>query len=205
VGLSYGVFGADLAFTNAEEALMERRAVSASIDRRMSEAWTLSFAAGAGLPGLLVMDGERHTINPGWLVAVSSSWRLADGRGTLPFFALLSLTLAGSGASTTLESPKLHAARSLVLEEPSLYAVDARIGLIVGKTFFDVLTPYAGVRLFGGPVMWRFHGGDVVGSDPRHVQIALGLSSALPSGIDLFAEVAPLGERAATIGGGLSF
>jgi hypothetical protein len=185
---------------------MERRAVSASIDRRMSDRWTLSFAAGAGLPGLLVMGGERHQIQTGWLVAASSSWRLADGRGTLPFFALLSLTLAASGASTKLESSPPQAARSSADADPvGLFSVDARLGLIVGKTFFDVLTPYAGVRLFGGPVMWRFRGEDVVGSDVRHVQLALGLSSALPSGLDLFAEVAPFGERAATVGGGLSF
>jgi hypothetical protein len=185
---------------------MERRAVSASIDRRMSESWTLSFAAGAGLPGVLVMGGERHRIEAGWLVAVASSWRLADGRGTLPFFALLSFTLAGSGASTRLESPPLQAAQSRADAEPvPLFAADARLGLIVGKTFFDVLTPYAGVRFFGGPVLWRFHGEDVLGSDTRHIQVALGLSSALPSGFDLFAEVAPFGERAATVGGGVSF
>lgn len=184
---------------------MERRALSASIDRRMSDWWTLSFAAGAGLPGFLITGGERHQIQTGWLVAVSSSWRLA-GRGTLPFFALLSLTIAGSGASTRLESPPLQAA-PLGAETDSvpLFALDARLGLIAGKTFFDVLTPYAGVRLFGGPVMWRFRGQDTVGSDTHHVQLAIGLSSALPLGIDLFAEIAPFGERAATVGGGLSF
>ncbi|MCK6587972.1 MAG: hypothetical protein HUU21_08685 [Polyangiaceae bacterium] len=184
---------------------MERRAISASIDRRMSERWTLSFAAGAGLPGILVIGGERHEINPGWLVAVSSSWRLADGRKTLPFFALLSLTVAASGASTNLESPLRFQSAEPGTDAASLYAFDARLGLIAGKTFFDVLTPYAGVRLFGGPVFWQFRGEDVTGSDTRHVQIALGLSSALPSGIDLFVEVAPFFERAATVGGGLSF
>jgi hypothetical protein len=185
---------------------MERRAVSASLERRMSDTWTLSFAAGAGLPGLLVVGGERHQIDPGWLVAVSSSWRLADGRGSLPFFALLSLTIAGSGASTRLDATPLQAVQaSADTGSVPLFAVDARLGLIAGKTFFDVLTPYAGVRLFGGPVIWRFREQDVVGSDPRHVQLAFGLSSALPSGFDLFAEVAPFGERAATVGGGLSF
>jgi hypothetical protein len=185
---------------------MERRAVSASIERRMSERWTLSFAAGAGLPGVLVMDGERHEIQTGWLVAASSSWRLLDGRGTLPFFALLSVTLAGSGGSTVHANAPLFT--RYIGAEPEavpLYAIDARVGLIVGKTFWDVLSPYAAARFFGGPIFWRFRGEDVIGGDERHIQLALGLSSSLPAGIDLFAELAPFGERAATVGGGLSF
>lgn len=185
---------------------MERRAVSASIERRMSERWTLSLGAGAGLPGVIVMGGERHTIRTGWLVAASSSWRLLDGRGTLPFFALLSVTLAGSGGSTALESAPLIAQSISADPEPvPLYAIDARLGLIVGKTFWDVLSPYAAARLFGGPIFWRFQGDDVIGGDKRHIQLAVGLSSSLPAGFDLFAELAPFGERAATVGGGLSF
>jgi hypothetical protein len=208
--VSYGVFGADLSFLSSEEATIERRAASASFERRMSDTWTLSFAAGAGLPGgYIEMGGERHTIGAGWLVAVSSSWRLLDGRGRFPLFALLSLTLAGSGVGTE----RAAAASSLTQSVPpsaldssaSMYAVDARLGLIFGKTFWDVFTPYAGARLFGGPVFWRFRGEDVIGGDTRHIQLALGASSSLPGGVDLFAEVAPFGERAATVGGGVAF
>jgi hypothetical protein len=207
--VSYGVFGADLSFLSSEEATIERRAVSASFERRMSDTWTLSFAAGAGLPGHIEMGGERHTIGAGWLIAVSSSWRLLDGRGRIPFFALLSLTLAGSGVSTeraSFASPQTQAVPPGALDSSApMYAVDARLGLIIGKTFWDVFTPYAGARLFGGPVFWRFRGEDVIGGDTRHIQLALGASSSLPGGVDLFAEVAPFGERAATVGGGVAF
>jgi hypothetical protein len=205
-GLSFGVFGADLSFISSEDALMERRSVSASIERRMSERWTLSLAAGAGLSGLLIMTGgERHEIEPGWLVAATSSWRLLNGQGTFPFFALLSFTLAGSGASTVRVYAPQRTRYSGIEPRASLYAVDARLGLLVGKTFWDVLSPYAGVRVFGGPMFWTFQGKDIIGGDPRHIQLAVGLSSSLPSGVDLFAEIAPFGERAATVGGGVSF
>jgi hypothetical protein len=208
--VSYGVFGADLTFISSEDALLERRAVSASFERRMSETWTLSLGAGAALPGFIEMGGERHAIGAGWLVAISSSWRLLDGRGRVPFFVLMSLTLAGSGVGTERTRPAAGSTLAAlppggVDAEASMYAVDARLGLIAGKTLWDTLTPYAAVRLFGGPVFWRYRGEDVVGGDKRHVQLALGLSSTLPGGVDLFAEIAPFGERAANVGGGVAF
>ncbi len=89
--------------------------------------------------------------------------------------------------------------------DASFFAADARLGLIVGKTFWNVLTPYAGVRVFGGPIFWRFQGKDIQGTDQYHYQLALGFSSSLPVGIDLFAEAVPLGERAVSVGGGLAF
>lgn len=87
----------------------------------------------------------------------------------------------------------------------SLFAFDIRLGLTVGKTFWNVLSPYAAVRAFGGPVIWNIDGQTRTGTDLRHFQIALGMVSSLPRGFDLFAEAAPGGERTVTIGGGVSF
>ena len=86
-----------------------------------------------------------------------------------------------------------------------LYAFDIRVGLTVGKTFWNVLSPYAAVRAFGGPVIWKLAGETRTGTDLHHFQIAAGMVSSLPRGVDLFAEIAPLGERAVTLGGGVGF
>ena len=132
---------------------------------------------------------------PGWAAAAACSWRVVDGAASKPL-VLLSLTLGASGAST----------RELHRDETELYtAIDVRAGAVVGKTLFDALTPYLGARVFGGPIFWTFRGEDVLGTDQYHFQVAFGLAAALPGGIDVFAEGAPLGERAASLGAGATF
>jgi hypothetical protein len=80
-------------------------------------------------------------------------------------------------------------------------ALDARVGVAAGYTFFDRLTPYLTARAFGGPV---FYGGSV-GTDLFHYQVGLGFVVGLPWGLDLSAELIPLGEQRVTAGVGLSF
>ncbi len=192
---AYGVFGSSLTFGDGLNALLERRAVSAGVDLRLKETSTLSFRAGAGLSGRLSLDGDAYDVLPGWLVAASYSRRLLDGRGAGPFL-LFSVSAAASGARTSSLRRR---------EDTGLYAVDLRAGVSVGKTFWEVLSPYAAFRLFGGPVFWERDGKALLGTDRYHVQAALGMMSSLPGGFDLYAEVAPLGERAATVGVGYSF
>lgn len=192
------------------DASIFRRAAGASLEYRLSERWNVVFSAGTSFLGRLDIAGERHTLHPGWLGAVTGSYRAWDGQGTLPFFGLVTLTIAASGASTSLERGAGNTRPTVTPGAPSFndipfYALDARVGLIVGKTFWDRLTPYAGIRLFGGPIFWRLHGEDLSGTDKYHFQLALGISSSLPGNIDLFAEAVPLGERAVNIGAGLAF
>ena len=201
MGATYGVFGSDLTFgEGASFVSIERRAVSAAFDLRWSETSTLSFGAGASLGGSMKLDATRYTILPGWLFTVSYSRRLLDGRGAMPFL-LLGVSGGGSGASTREVTYGKRAAPASAF----LYAFDIRVGLTVGKTFWNVLSPYAAVRAFGGPVIWKLAGKTRTGTDRYHVQTAAGMVCSLPRGVDLFAEVAPLGERSVTLGGGVGF
>ena len=176
---------------------MVRTAVSASFDYQLNATTTLSFGAGAGTGGSLEARGDHHAITPGWLATASYARRLVDGAGSLPF-VILGLSFGASGASTRLSA-------SPEAESGLLYAFDFRGGLTVGKTFFKVLSPYAAARLFGGPVLWRLDGAIALGTDVNHYQLAAGLVTALPRGVDVFVEGAPLGERSVSLGGGLSF
>ena len=83
--------------------------------------------------------------------------------------------------------------------------VRAPLGALVGKTFWKTLSPYVGARVFGGPVFWRFADEDVTGTDRYHYQLAAGLLASLPKGVDVYAELAPLGERSVAVGGGVAF
>jgi hypothetical protein len=83
----------------------------------------------------------------------------------------------------------------------SAVAVDARVGLVVGYTLWERLTPYVVGRAFGGPV---FYAGST-GTDASHLQAGLGLVLGLPWGLDVSAELAPFGEQRVTGGLGLSW
>lgn len=148
----------------------------------------------------MTLAKERHDIQPGWLFTVAYSRRLLAGQGSLPFL-LLGVSGGGSGASTR---EAVYGARAATSSVP-LYAFDIGLNLTVGKTFWNVLSPYASARVFGGPVIWKLAGKTQTGTDLHHYKIAAGMVCALPRNVDLFAEVAPLGERSVTIGGGIGF
>lgn len=200
-GASFGVFGTELTFGDgASNVFMERSAISASADYRASDTTTFSFGGGAGLGGRLIVNNHRYEIASGALFTAAYSRRLLEGRGAAPFL-LFGLSVGGSGASTR----EMVLGKSMAPASVSLFAFDIRLGLTVGKTFWNVLSPYAAVRAFGGPVLWNIDGETRTGTDLRHFQIAVGMVTALPRGFDLFAEVAPGAERAVTLGGGVGF
>lgn len=202
VGVSFGGFRSELSFlgSNGIEASLRREAVTASFDYRLDAATTLSAALGAGTGGLLITSGQRHDILPGVLVAGSFSRRLVEGRGPAPFVLF--------GVTAGVSTARIQRAPTQADPLPptyGFYAVDFRAGLTVGKTFGGVLSPYGAARVFGGPVFWQREGSTITGGDLYHYQLAAGLVASLPRGVDLFAEGAPLGERAFTVGGGVSF
>jgi hypothetical protein len=199
VGASYGTFGSRLSFVDGPALGVERRGVTASFEYRWNAETTFGGGAGAGLGGAFTLGKERYRISPGWMVLGTWSRRLLDGVGNKPFL-LIGLAFGASGASTREEVTTGKAP-----ETSSLYALDVRIALTVGKTFFRTISPYASVRAFGGPVFWKYRGDGVVGGDTRHYQIAVGMAVALPRGFDVFVDGSPLGEQAISLGAGKSF
>jgi len=181
---------------------IQREAVTASVDYRLSPASTLAVGLGAGLGGFISVNPPspgpaRFAILPGYEITLSYSRRLLDGRGNLPY-VLLGVSGGASGASTQLEG-------ETTAPSVPFYAFDVRASVIVGKTFWNALSPYAVVRGFGGPIVWTYEGSGVIGSDRYHFQLGGGLVTVLPKGVDVFVEGVPLGERAVTLGAGKTF
>ncbi|UQA59115.1 hypothetical protein [Polyangium aurulentum] len=196
VGVTLGYAWTDLVFNGETDAAFERRSVLATFETRLSPKWTLQAGAGGFLWGSLRVGGERHLFGPGWAVSASGTYRLRDGADGYPF-VILSGSLSVAGARTRLEAPGAP--------EVPYYAGDIRIGAVAGKTFYDVLSPYALARVFGGPIFWRLGGESLAGTDRYHFQIGAGIVVALPMGLDAFAEIVPLGERAVSCGAGFTF
>ena len=174
-------------------ASVERSAVTASADYRLSPTTTFGGSVGAGTGGLITVGSRRFAVQPGWEATVSYSRQLLDGRGGRPFM-LLGITGGASGARTRDEGYPGATA--------GIYAFDLRGGLTLGKTFWNRISPYAAARVFGGPVFWSYGGSSVLGGDQYHFQLGLGVVAALGRGFDVFVEGIGAGERALTLGVG---
>lgn len=169
-----------------EQLRLEAMALSASLEWRISQRWTLAAAAGGILFGRLTeSNGNTFDFRGGAVGSLSASF-LALEQGRWWPFIMVAASLAVSGVST----------------EPTPYAAaDLRLTATVGYTFFERLTPYAVGRLFGGPVFWRSQ----TGTDLYHYQVGAGAVVSLPFGFDLSVEVIPLGEQRLIGGLGYSF
>lgn len=193
VAAAYSVFATDLAFTSGADAFIERRAATASLSYRATDSISVQAGLGATLGGRFTFRQERFTFDPGWIASIAVSYRVYGKTPSDPF-VIAAGTLAATGARTSGAG-----------EHEDMLAFDLRISAIAGKTFFDVLSPYIALRAFGGPVLWKYQGEDQAGGDKYHFQVGAGVLVALPAKFDAFAEVVPLGERAATVGIGYSF
>lgn len=133
-------------------------------------------------------------VSPGPLGAVLTSFRPLDEGDVAPFL-LLTGSVAASVARTT---PSGGGPSS------TLSAFDLRLGVVSGKTFAHVVTPYVLARAFGGPVFWSFGGQSVTGTDANHYQLGAGVSVRVGR-VDFVAEGVPLGELGIVAGAGFSF
>ena len=177
-------------------AALSEQGVNASFEWRPSNRWTLQLAAGALLSGLVVVAGTEHLVLPGVSGTLSGAFRAVDEQKVVPF-VLLSASISASSTSTV---EKVAGATPVALT-----SAEFRLGIAVGKTFADTVTPYLTARVFGGPVFWRFADTDLVGGDRYHYQLGAGVSVRISPAWDLYAEGVPLGERRVSAGVGLSF
>jgi hypothetical protein len=191
VGVAGGGFRSELSFGAGRDVDIGEEAITATIGWHSSPRFGVEGGVGAILGGRLTLAGVDHDVAPGIAATVTASWLpIYEGEVT-PF-----LLLAGTASVSTTTTDD-GAAR--------LTAVDLRATALVGKTFFDRLTPYVAVRVFGGPVFWSIGGDSVTGSDQHHYSIGGGATLRLPGNVDLFAEGMALGERSLNVGVGLSF
>ena len=174
-----------------------RGSVIASLAYQPTRRLTFQLAAGSTVGGHLDSPGGVYDFSPGPTVAIGASYRLLQG--TRPF-VILTANLSFSDAETQL-SAAAAASNPMVRYD----AFDLRGGVLVGTTLWRLLSPYAVVRAFGGPVYWSFQGEDVIGTDAHHYQVGAGLTLVVVHRVDLFVEGIPLGERSLAAGAAFAF
>jgi hypothetical protein len=136
-------------------------------------------------------SGGAVDIRPGFVGSLGASYVALRNDGAIPF-VLTTAQISAIFASTSNDDAKYR-------------AFDLRLGASVGWTFLRVLSPYAIVRLFGGPAYWTLFSEQVTGTDKHHYQLGAGLSGLIAERFDVFIEGIPLGERGITLGAGMTF
>jgi len=194
IALSTTWSATDVVFSGNLAAKLRRRSASASVEYRASDDWTVNGGGGLSFSGDMTVDGETYDLEPGPLVLVGGAYRILDGDGWEPFL------LAGTQFSTS--SVKTRSRRDDSLAR--MTALDLRFSLTFGEVFLGAIAPYATVRGFGGPIIWKGGQTDTSGSDRYHFQLGGGML-VTAGWLDAYFEVIPLGERAASVGVGTAF
>ena len=195
--MSYGFASTRLKLTSqgtTDDARFTKHAVSASLDRRVGDRWTLGGAVGATLVGTLDVAGRTYDLSPGPMLTFAASYRALDEGDVAPFVLLT----ASLGAALGWTSPVNGSGSE------SMLAFDGRIGVAAGKTIAHAVTPYLLARAFGLPILWHDRGADVTGTDAYHYQLGAGVVARWGR-FDVSVEGVPFGERAIVGGAGVAF
>jgi hypothetical protein len=168
----------------------------ATLSWQRSPRYSLQLTAGGIFDGSATASGAAAgDVGGGGAISLGWSWlpvyESEEGRPFLQVSASLGMS------TTTAVSDDGTRAR--------LTSGDLRLGVLVGKTFFDKLSVYAAGRLFGGPVYWKLSGADVTGGDAHHFALGAGAILRLPAHLDAFVEAMGLGEQSVSLGAGVAF
>ena len=207
---SYAFTSTTILFGDGRRADLNRHAVFGEVQIPLSKSGAITGLIGAGgvAGGELIHGAAHDSIGPGFAGDVGIAGRIYDGKGILPFLQLTG-TLSVTHMATRTDDRGTHTDGSTSPTGPSsprFTAGDLRVGVIAGKSFADVFTPYVTARAFGGPIAWKFDGASVTGTDLYKYQVGGGVSLAFfQRRLDVFAEGIAFGERGVAAGGGTTF
>lgn len=213
-GFAYGLTQSALFFGDGRRADTTRATMLLTWEHSFARTWTLQVGLGTLLGGTIDTAFASAIFRPGFLAAVTLTHRIFEAehgaRDGRPFV----LTTYGLSFATT--TSKAEGADSI-----GYTALDFRFGLIVGTTFAGAITPYAALRIFGGPAFWRWQDGQVasgsaavIGTDAYKyeagggVVVTLGKKDAARprSGrVGFFVDGSFVGERNVRAGASVSF
>lgn len=181
LGVAAAYTRTNLRFTDGLRVGQSRNVLAAAGAYALTRRLGLRASAGVALGGELRAPNGRHDFEPGPTAAVGVDYRALSG---MPFL-LLSAQLSSTTARTTHADLRTR-----------YTAFDLRLGAAFGVTLFEMLSPYALGRVFGGPVFWRYEGQARSGTDRYHYQLGAGVAFSVAEHVSLSIEGVALGERA---------
>ena len=207
---SYAFTSTTIKWGEGRRSDLTRHTAFADLQMPLNTSGSLTALAGVGViaGGTLVHGAARDTIQPGIAADLGIAGRVYNGNRYLPFVQLtLTISFSHTGTETDAVGTRTNGTVSPTGQSsPAFNAGDLRGGVIIGKTFGSVFTPYVTGRAFGGPISWRFDDEHVTGTDAYHYQVGGGLAlSFLKRRLDVFAEGIAFGERGIAAGIGTTF
>ncbi len=192
LGGAYGWTQTDLRI-GGDRVDVTQHTASLSLTRALKNRWRIGGSLGVLVGGRLRWRGRRDVISPGGAASLSASreW-LDDWRHQT--FLTTSAAFAFTAAPTRSE-----------FDEPGTYtAVDFSVAVAVGKTLWNVWSPYLSARAFGGPVWWDATG-PAPGQDPDHYSLGVGSVFSIHRNLELGIDWAAAGARGLTAQLGINF
>lgn len=189
IGFGYGFSDTKLILaSDASRYRFQQSAYSLSFIGTLKSGTVLGVAVGPHMGGRA--DGvrgstEHYEIRPGVVWALTVGRRWFGTKPAMPYLLLVG-TFSGSSTSTRRESDG---------EVAGLHAFDAKADLSVGWTLGDAFSPYAAVRAFGGPVLWKQDGEQRLAGDLYHVTLACGFNLSIANRVSAYFDGAFLGAR----------
>ena len=195
MGIGFSTLNSTLRFDDQAESEFDIRmnTVAVSSGFPVSERWTLYAVLGMIVNGELNPEmGPDYDVNPGGFVSVGFEYNAVTGIGYKPNVDF-SVLVGGAMAKTENSDDK---------SKTDYMSTDVRLGIRGSWNINNRLFPFAALRAFGGPVMWKVHGEDVTGTDIYHYHLSAG--TAIKAGpIVAYLEWAAVGEQ--SLKAGLSF
>jgi hypothetical protein len=133
----------------------------ATLSWQRSPRYSLQLTAGGIFDGSATASGAMAgDVGGGGAISLGWSWLpIYESEEGRPFLQVS----ASLGVSTTTAVSDDGARERLT-------SGDLRLGVLVGKTFFEKLSVYAAGRVFGGPVYWQLAGESVAGEPEGDVE-----------------------------------
>lgn len=204
-GFAYGLTQSALFFGEGRRADTTRATMLLTWEHSFARTWTLQVGVGTLLGGTIDTVFASAVFRPGFLAAATLSHRIFEGeRGARDGRPFVLTTYTLSFATTT--------AKAEGADSTGYTALDFRFGLLVGTTFAGAITPYAALRIFGGPAFWRWQDAPVIGTDAYKyeagggVVVSVGKRDAATGGrVGFFVDGSFVGERNVRAGASMSF
>lgn len=167
MGIGFSTLNSTLRFDDEAESefniKMNTVAVSGGIP--LGESWTMNLVLGMILNGELnPKTGPDYDVKPGGFASIGFEYNAVTGKGYKPNVDL-SVILGGAMAETEKSDDK---------SKSDYMSTDVRLGVRSSWNVNNLLLPFAAVRVFGGPIMWKINGEDVTGTDIYHYHLSIG-------------------------------
>ena len=207
IGFGHGYINTDLDFdlgSTEERFRFEQQVMTLIFGVRFAESWTVRATVGLTIGGDLdfLANGRDFELGPGviGMLTLGKQWRFGQGQNWF-VSGYGSVGYGGHEAEEDLglddEGEKLEG------PEIGFRAVDARVGVLFGRTFGRRFHPYVTARGFYNRAYWSVDDANTDASDRYHFGIGAGLAYDSPLGFVVNVDGSAIGERTISVSLGL--